>query len=113
VIAHPSGLSSNNEVSRVIAAAQSPHWSIGIDRRGEIMATRDTGDVGRPWVVVAERSGRGRRVSCYAPGDDVEREGEIIGELSGNPREMGRQLRSLLELTAARHPLEPPPSAAG
>jgi hypothetical protein len=37
------------------------------------------------------------RVSFYRPGDDVNFEGETIGELSGNPREMGRQLRAYLE----------------
>jgi hypothetical protein len=35
-------------------------------------------------------------VSKYHPGDDVAVEGEVIGEISGNPREMGRQLRTLL-----------------
>jgi hypothetical protein len=35
-------------------------------------------------------------VSKYQPGDDVEVEGDVIGEVSGNPREMGRQLRDLL-----------------
>ena len=57
------------------------------------MATRDTGDVGVPWVITAERSGRGMRVSLYRPGDDVELEGDVIGEILGNPREMGRQLQ--------------------
>jgi hypothetical protein len=37
------------------------------------------------------------RVSLYRPGDDVELEGDVIGEISGNPREMGRQLRAILE----------------
>jgi len=36
------------------------------------------------------------RVSKYHPGDDVSLEGEVVGEISGNPREMGRQLRTLL-----------------
>jgi hypothetical protein len=36
------------------------------------------------------------RVSKFQPGDDVAAEGEVIGEISGNPREMGRQLRTLL-----------------
>jgi hypothetical protein len=39
------------------------------------------------------------RVSLYQPGDDPEVEGEVIDELKGNPREMGRQLRSILEET--------------
>jgi hypothetical protein len=37
------------------------------------------------------------RVSFYAPGDDSDLEGDVIGELVGNPREMGRQLRTILE----------------
>ncbi len=36
-------------------------------------------------------------VSFYRPGDALDTEGESIGELSGNAREMGRQLRSILE----------------
>ena len=37
------------------------------------------------------------RVWFYAPGDDSDIEGDDIGELNGNPREMGRQLRGILE----------------
>jgi hypothetical protein len=92
-----SGFSSGNELQRIIDAARSPEWSIGQGRTGQIMATRDTGEVGLPWVVTAERAGRGMRVSIYRPGDDVELEGEVIGEIKGNPREMGRQLRAILE----------------
>jgi hypothetical protein len=77
-------------------AARTPEWSLGLDRQGQIMATKDSGDIGLPWVVLAIRAGRGMRVSKFHPGDDVEAEGEIIGEISGNPREMGRQLRTLL-----------------
>jgi hypothetical protein len=83
----------------VIDAARSPEWSIGEGRKGQIMATKDSGDIGLPWVITAERSGRGMRVSLYRPGDDVELEGDVIGEISGNPREMGRQLRVYLEDT--------------
>jgi hypothetical protein len=46
---------------------------------------------------MAERSGRGMRVSLYRPGDAIDVEGDAIGELAGNPREMGRQLRTILE----------------
>jgi hypothetical protein len=63
------------------------------------MATQDSGAIGMPWVISAARAGKGMRVSLYRPGDDTEIEGEVIGELSGNPREMGRQLRSFLEDT--------------
>lgn len=52
-----------------------------------------------PWVITAERSGRGMKVSLYRPGDDVAFEGDVIGEIAGNPREMGRQLRTYLEET--------------
>ena len=77
-------------------AARTPEWSFGLGRQGQIMATRDSGQIGLPWVVLATRAGRGMRVSKFHPGDDVEAEGEVIGEISGNPREMGRQLRTLL-----------------
>jgi hypothetical protein len=80
----------------VIDAARTPEWSLGTDRQGQIMATRDSGEIGMPWVVLAARAGRGMRVSMYHPGDDVEVEGEVIGEITGNPREMGRQLRTML-----------------
>jgi hypothetical protein len=83
----------------VIDAARSPEWSIGEGRKGQIMATKDSGDIGLPWVITAERAGRGMRVSLYRPGDDVELEGDVIGEISGNPRDMGRQFRAYLEDT--------------
>jgi hypothetical protein len=60
------------------------------------MATSEAGEIGMPWVVVAARTGRGLRVSRYQPGDDVDLEGEVIADVAGNPREMGRQLRELL-----------------
>jgi hypothetical protein len=63
------------------------------------MATKDSGEIGRPWVITAERAGRGMRVSLYQPGDDTDVDGEVIGEIMGNPRELGRQLRSILEET--------------
>ena len=91
------GLSNGGELRRVIDAARSPEWSIGEGSGGEVMATRDSGEIGLPWVVTARRGGRGLRVSLYRPGDDVSLEGEVIGDLTGNPREMGRQLRSMLE----------------
>jgi hypothetical protein len=98
-IAKSSGFSSGNELQRIIDAARSPQWSIGVGRSGQIMATKDSGDIGRPWVITAERTGRGMRVSLYQPGDDPEVEGEVIDELKGNPREMGRRLRTILEET--------------
>jgi hypothetical protein len=98
-IAKSSGFSSGNELQRIIDAARSPEWSIGVGRSGQIMATKDSGEIGRPWVITAERAGRGMRVSLYQPGDDTEVEGEVIDEIKGNPREMGRQLRAILEET--------------
>jgi hypothetical protein len=68
-----------------------------VGRSGQIMATKDSGEIGRPWVITAERAGRGMRVSLYQPGDDTDVDGEVIDEIKGNPREMGRQLRSILE----------------
>jgi len=60
------------------------------------MATKDSGQIGLPWVVLVAKAGRGMRVSKFHPGDDIEVEGEVVGEITGNPREMGRQLRALL-----------------
>jgi len=94
-----SGFKSGGELQRIIDAARSPEWSIGEGRSGQVMATRDSGSIGMPWVITAERAGRGMKVSLYRPGDDVRVEGDVIGELSGNPREMGRQFRSYLEDT--------------
>ena len=61
------------------------------------MATKDSGDDGLPSTNTAVRAGKGMRVSLYQPGDDIEVEGDVIGDISGNPREMGRQLRTILE----------------
>jgi hypothetical protein len=90
-------LSARDDVTRLLDAARSPRWSLGLDRTGAVMATRDSGHVGMPWIVKAHSRGRSMRVSFYAPGDDSDLDGEVIGELVGNPRERGRQLRSLLE----------------
>ena len=96
-MAKSSGFSSGSEVQRIIDAARSPNWSIGEGRANQVMATHDSGQIGQPWVITADRAGKGMRVSLYRPGDDVQVEGEVIGEISGNPRDMGRQLRCFLE----------------
>ena len=62
-----------------------------------VMATRESGRIGEPWVVMAVPGGRGLRVSFFQPGDALDATGEEVGEISGNPREMGRELRSMLE----------------
>ncbi len=36
------------------------------------------------------------RVSAYEPGDDTSVEGDPVGEIAGNPRDMGRQFRDIL-----------------
>ena len=90
------GLSSSNELERVMDAARLPDWSFGIGQPGQIMATRDSGRIGLPWVVLAVARGGGARVSLYQPGDDLDADGDVIGELAGNPRERGRQLRTIL-----------------
>jgi hypothetical protein len=77
-------------------AARTPEWSFGLGRAGQIMATKDSGQIGLPWVVLVVKAGRGMRVSKFHPGDDIDAEGEVVGEIAGNPREMGRQLRVLL-----------------
>jgi len=61
------------------------------------MATRESDRIGEPWVVMAVPGGRGLRVSYFQPGDALDAEGEPLAEISGNPREMGRELRSMLE----------------
>jgi hypothetical protein len=87
----------NSELQRIVDASRSPGWSIGEGQAGQIMATFETPEIGMPWVVLAVKRGKGLKVSLYAPGDDVTVEGEEIGEVSGNPREQGRQLREILE----------------
>ncbi len=90
-------LSARDSLQRTVDAARSPDWSLGVDRTGAVMATRDSGVIGLPWVVKARPRGRGMTVSFYAPGDDSDLEGDVLGELTGNAREMGRQLRHILE----------------
>ena len=91
------GFSSSSEMERIADAARSPGWGVGVTPDGRIMATTDSGQIGMPWVVIAAKSGRGLRVSLYQPGDDLDVEGDVIAELAGNPREMGRGLRGVLE----------------
>ena len=91
-----SSRSGNSEFERVMDAARTPGWSFGLGRHGQIMATRESGQIGLPWVVQATRAGRGLRVELFHPGDDTDVEGELIATVSGNPREMGRQLRAVM-----------------
>ena len=91
-------MGSNSELARVARAADTHSWSLAvIPSPAALMATRESGRIGEPWVVMAVRSGRGMRVSFFSPGDALDAEGEEVGELSGNPRDMGRQLRAILE----------------
>ena len=60
------------------------------------MATSEMGEIGMPWVVVASKTGKGLRVSKYQPGDDVDLEGDVLADIVGSPREMGRQIREIL-----------------
>lgn len=93
--------SGDGSLTRVMSAAQTHAWELGHGPTGGIMATRESGQIGQPWVVLAEKAGRGMRVSLYRPGDAIDVEGDAIGELAGNPREMGRQLRTILEELSA------------
>ncbi len=95
-MATASSFSHSSEFERVMSAARTPEWSFGLDRHGQIMATRDSGRIGLPWVIRAVKNGRGLRVSLFQPGDDTDAEGSPLGVVSGNPREMGRQLRTIL-----------------
>jgi hypothetical protein len=89
---------------RVARAAATHGWSVSVpDSQQTVMATRDSGRVGEPWVVMAESARSGLRISLFEPGDALDAGGEELGELSGNPRELGRQLRTMLEeLTEGR-----------
>ena len=85
-----------SELVRLAHAAETHSWSLSV-LDDAVMATRESGRLGEPWVVMAVRSGRGVRVSFFQPGDALDAEGDQLDELSGNPREMGRLLRGILE----------------
>jgi hypothetical protein len=91
-------MTSKNELDRVAQAAGTHSWDLSvIPAPIAVMATRESGRVGEPWVVMAVPGGRGLKVSFYRPGDALDAEGEALCDLSGNPREMGRELRTVLE----------------
>ncbi len=89
--------SARDSLQRIVEAPRAPNWAVGVDHAGAVRATHESGVIGLPWVVKARSRGRGMTVSFYAPGDDDDLEGDVIGDVTGNPREMGRQLRRLLE----------------
>jgi hypothetical protein len=94
----PPDMSSPAELSRIARAAETHSWTVSVVATpAAVMATRESGQIGEPWVVMAVPGGRGLRVSFFAPGDALDVEGEEVGALSGNPREMGRELRAILE----------------
>jgi hypothetical protein len=89
---------SKSELARVAQAADTYSWSVSVvEGPAAVMATRESGQIGEPWVVMAASSGRGLRVSFFQPGDALDVEGEELAQLTGNPRELGRQLRAILE----------------
>jgi hypothetical protein len=89
---------SKAELARVAQAAGTHSWTVSaIDAPPAVMATRESGRIGEPWVVMAVSGGRGLKVSLYQPGDALDVEGEELDQISGNPRELGRQLRAILE----------------
>jgi hypothetical protein len=91
-------VSSPAELTRIARAAETHSWNISVVSTPlAVMATRESGRIGEPWVVMAVPGGRGLRVSFFQPGDALDATGEEVGEISGNPREMGRELRSMLE----------------
>ena len=49
-------------VARVISAAQTHAWGVEAGPAGGIMATRESGRVGEPWVVLAHKGGWRLRV---------------------------------------------------
>jgi hypothetical protein len=85
-----------NELARIAQAADTHSWDVTV-LPAAVMATRESGRVGEPWVVMAASAGRGMRVSFFHPGDALDAEGEELADLTGNPRELGRQLRTILE----------------
>jgi hypothetical protein len=91
-------VSSAAELGRIARAAATHSWSVSVVvAPPAVMATRESGRIGEPWVVMAVPGGRGLRVSFFQPGDALDAAGEELGEVSGNPREMGRELRTMLE----------------
>lgn len=89
---------SRTELARVAQAAGTHSWSVSaVDVPASVMATRESGRIGEPWVVMAVPAGRSLRVSFFQPGDALDAEGEELAALTGNPRELGRQLRTILE----------------
>jgi hypothetical protein len=90
-------MTSAAELTRIAKAAETHSWSVSVVAPPAVMATRESGRIGEPWVVMAVPGGRGLRVSFFQPGDALDAEGESVGELTGNPREMGRELRTILE----------------
>jgi hypothetical protein len=91
-------MTSAAELGRIARAAETHSWSVSVVAApAAVMATRESGRIGEPWVVMAVPGGRGLRVSFFQPGDALDASGEELGEVSGNPREMGRELRSMLE----------------
>jgi hypothetical protein len=91
-------MSSPAELGRIARAAETHSWSVTVVAAPlAVMATRESGRIGEPWVVMGVPAGRGLRVSLFQPGDALDADGEMLGEVSGNPREIGRELRSMLE----------------
>lgn len=89
---------SKSELERIAKAASTHAWDVSaISSPNGLMATKDSGRIGEPWVVMALPGGRGLKVSFFRPGDELTAEGESLGEVIGNPREMGRELRTMLE----------------
>jgi hypothetical protein len=90
------------DLERIAGAAATHAWNVSVvaSPRG-VMATRESGRLGEPWVVMAVPSGGGLRLSLFQPGDALDAEGEELAALAGNPRAMGRELRSILEDLAA------------
>jgi hypothetical protein len=89
---------SKSELARIAQAAATYSWDVSVlDGTRAVMATRESGCIGEPWVVMAVSGGKGLRVSVFQPGDALDAEGEELDQLSGNPRELGRQLRAILE----------------
>lgn len=89
-------LSSRSPLEQFLRAAETPLWSIQGVGDGVVMATRDSGQVGFPWVVTVAARPPHYRAALHSPGEDVDDRGREILDVRAAPRAAGRQLRDVL-----------------
>ena len=91
-------VSSPAELSRIARAAETHSWTVSVVATSPaVMATRESGRIGEPWVVMAVPGGRGLRVSFFQPGDALDFVVQDNGEVLIRPAtEDIRRLKGLL-----------------